>query len=485
MTTPFPNMMDFNGYNAPSRVECDVFDLVVEGNLPAEINGSWYQCVPDPQYPPMLGHDTYLSGDGMVRQLRFQDGHVDLKQRYLRTQRFKNERQARRSLYGLYRNPYTDDPSVRGKGRGANNTTPIFHGGRLLALKEDSRAVEVHPETLETIGEWDYRGKLRSETMTAHTRLDPETGELYFFGYEASGLASRDVAFCVADPSGELTREEWFQVPYCSMMHDFAVSREHVIFPVFPTTADLDRIKKGGPHWIWEPGKDSFVGIMPREGTVRDMRWFRGPAKSAYHFMNAHTEANRVHLDFGYGNVNPFPFIREASGIQIRPEEMTGNFVRWTFDLSKRGETWDEQILGPSGDMPRIAEKDFMKAYQVGYYQSFDPEAGPPRIAGPVGAGFNTILRLEVTSGKLKRLPMSSGSTVQEHAHIPSKVPDHEGYLLFVVDRHDQFLSEVFIVEAEHLDRGPIARIKIPLRLRVGVHGNWVTASRLNEAVAR
>lgn len=479
MTAAFPTTMDFSGFNAPSRVECDIYDLVVEGNLPAEFDGSWYQSVPDPQYPPMLGQDTYLSGDGMVRRLRFHNGHVDFKQRYIQTQRLKDDRGARRSLHGRYRNPYTDDPSVHGKGRGANNTTPIYHGGRLLALKEDSRAMELDPETLETLGEWDYRGKLRSQTMTAHTRLDPDSRELVFFGYEASGLASRDVAFCVANADGELTREEWFQVPYCSMMHDFAVTQEHVVFPVFPTTADLDRIKRGGPHWIWEPGKDSFVGIMPRAGTVRDMRWFRGPTRSAYHFMNAHTEGNRVHLDFGCGNVNPFEFIREATGIQIRPEEMAGNFVRWTFDLAKTGEKWDEQVLGPSGDMPRIADKDQMRDYAIGYYQAFDPTVGPPLIAGPVGAGFNTVLRLEVPGGRLKRLPMDQRSTVQEQAHIPSQVPGHEGFLLFLVDRHDEQLSEAFIVEAEHLDRGPIARIKIPLRLRVGVHGNWVPARTL------
>jgi len=176
VSKPFPKTMDFSGYNAPSRIECDVYDLIVDGELPREINGSWYRCIPDPQFPPLLGHDTYLSGDGMLGLVRFEDGHADLKQRYIRTERFMNERAARRSLYGLYRSPYTDDPSVRGKGRGVNNTTPIWHGGRLLALKEDSHAVELDPHTLETRGAWDYNGKLRSQTMTAHSSLDPATG---------------------------------------------------------------------------------------------------------------------------------------------------------------------------------------------------------------------------------------------------------------------------------------------------------------------
>lgn len=479
MTSEFPQMMDFSGFNAPMRVECDLYDLVIEGELPREINGHWYQCVPDPQYPPMLGHDTYLSGDGMVRLLRFENGHVDLKIRYVQTERLRNDRAARRSLYGLYRNPYTDDPSVRSKGRGAANTTPVWHGGRLLALKEDSRAVELDPHTLETRGVWDYDGKLRSETMTAHTRLDPETGELYFFGYEAGGLATRDVAYCVADRDGKLIREDWFETPYVALMHDFVVTRKHAIFPVFPTTADLERIKAGGPHWIFEPDRDAYVGVMPRDGSVRDMRWFRRPACMSFHFMNAFTEGQRVHMDFGLSSTNPFPFIREASNIHVSPDQVRSSYVRWTFDLSQPGETIEERVIGPPGDMPRIAEKDFMVDYEVGYYQRFDPAVGPPLIAGPVGAGFNNVSRLSIKTGELRNLPMDRRSTVQEHVHIPSRQPGHEGYLAFVVDLHDTQLSEVFVVEAEHPERGPIARIKSPLRLRVGVHGNWVPAEQL------
>src|SRR5689334_10925913 len=297
MTTPFPDMMDFQGHNQPSRIECDIYDLIVEGKIPEEFEGSWYQTVPDPQFPPLLGTDTYLSGDGMVRMFRFERGHVDFKQRYVQTERWQLERKARRALFGAYRNPYTDDPSVRGKRRGAANTTPIFHGGKLLALKEDSRPWEVNPKTLETVGEHSYDGKLRSETVTAHPRFDPETGELYFFGYEASGLASTDVAYCVADRNGRLLREDWFKVPYCALMHDFVVTKEHAIFPGFPIAADLARIKAGGPHWAWDPSKETFVGIMPRDGSVDELRWFRGPACSVFHIMNSYTEGSKVHMD--------------------------------------------------------------------------------------------------------------------------------------------------------------------------------------------
>src|SRR5690554_2236413 len=100
MTQPFPASMDFSGHNEPCRMECDIYDLVVEGELPREINGAWYRSVPDPQYPPRLGDDVFISGDGMISAFFFQDGHVDYRMRYVMTERLKLERAARRSLFG-------------------------------------------------------------------------------------------------------------------------------------------------------------------------------------------------------------------------------------------------------------------------------------------------------------------------------------------------------------------------------------------------
>jgi carotenoid cleavage dioxygenase len=178
--------------------------------------------------------------------------------------------------------------------------------------------------------------------------------------------------------------------------------------------------------------------------------------------------------------MNPFPFIQEASNLNLRPQDMMGGRMsRWTFDMGKPGERFEENVIGPSGDMPRIADKDAMRDYEIGYYQIFDLQNGDPLIAGPVGPGFNTICRLQVKTGKYTTYVPGRRCTVQEHVHIASRTPGHEGYLAYVVDLHDQFLSEVQILEAAHIEKGPVARIKMPMRLRVGVHGNWVNAENL------
>ena len=65
--------------------------------------------------------------------------------------RTEAQKEARRSLFGMYRNPLTDDPSVKGLSRGTANTQLFLHHGKLLVLKEDSPPVYMDPLTLETI----------------------------------------------------------------------------------------------------------------------------------------------------------------------------------------------------------------------------------------------------------------------------------------------------------------------------------------------
>ena len=481
MTKPFPDTMDYAGFNAPSRIEADIFDLVVEGEVPAEISGRWYRSTPDPQYPPSLGEDTYLSGDGMVSMLAIRNGWVDYKSRYVMTERLKNDRAARRSLYGRYRNPYTDDVSVQHTpGRSAANTTPIFHAGKLLATKEDGRPMEMNPRTLETLGEYDFGGKLRSQTMTAHVRIDPDTRTMYFYGYEAGGLATRDFAYCVVDAAGELVREQWFEAPYAAMMHDFVVTKNYAIFPFFPMKTDLERLKAGGPHWVWDFDEETVVGIMPRDGSVEEMRWFRGPPSITFHFMNAFDDDAGVHLDFGISTMVPFPFMQRDSGLEpsLSHSKRSG-IVRWSFDLNGQANSWSERPLAPAGDFPAVADRDHMKPYAIGYYQGFDPANGPPQIAGPVGIGFNTLYRVEIETGERRSYSAGPGTTLQEHVHIASSEPGHEGYLLFVVDFHATLSSQAHILSAAHPEAGPIAKIHFPMRLRNQVHGSWVPEADL------
>ncbi|HEX7759321.1 MAG TPA: carotenoid oxygenase family protein [Caulobacteraceae bacterium] len=481
----FPHTPDFSGLNQPVGKEVELIGLKIEGEIPPEIDGAFFRAVPDPAFPPLFEDDTALSGDGMISRLLFHDGQADFDLRYVRTARHEAEVKASRALFGRYRNPYTDLPQAAGVDRTVANTTPVFHAGRLYMTKEDGHAYEVDPHTLETRGSWDFHGALRSETMTAHVRIDPRTQEMFFFGYEAAGLCSTDVAYCIADASGTLTSEQWFKTPYCSMMHDFAITEHHTIFPVFPTTSNLDRVKAGGAHWIHEPDLESWVGVMPRYGKVAEMKWFKGPkGVSVYHIMNAFEADGKIHLDMHLSDTNAFPFIRAASGIERQPWEIGGGLVRWTMDMAG-GDDIAQTTLGPPGDMPRIADADQGRPYGRGWYLSINPQGGPPLMGGPVGSCFNMLLRIEPDSGRIDALGLPPDHAISEAVHVPTVAAGHEGWLIAIVDRmigDNAYEHAAWILDAGKPADGPVAKVQIPVRLRPQVHGWWVSSAALERA---
>ncbi len=486
----YPDTLDYSGLNAPVGQECELRGLAVEGQLPGEIEGTFFRAVPDPAFPPFVEDGgAVLSGDGMVSALRFAGGKVDFAIRYVQTARHRAEVAAGHALFGKYRNPFTDRPQARGVDRTVSNTTPVWHAGRLLMTKEDGRPYRVDPHTLATLGSHDFGGKLKSETVTAHVRIDPDSGEMYFFGYEAGGLASTKVAYCIADRQGALVREQWFDAPYCALMHDFVVTEHYALFPVYPTTCDAERVRAGGEHWVHERERESWVGVMPRNGAVAEMRWFRGPrGVSCFHFMNAFEDAEgRVHIDQCLSNAVAFPFIQRASGFNIPAQELGSRLARWTINLNDGSDSVTETVIGPAGDMPVIPAALQGRPYTHGWMLTMNPEMrGPPVAGGPVGAMFNLLLRLDFTGKPPQGLALPPAHSLSEPVHVPAAQAGHPGWLLTIVDQQlgpNDFKHALWVVDAGNVGAGPVATVAIPHRLRPQVHGWWVSAAQLAGAV--
>jgi carotenoid cleavage dioxygenase-like enzyme len=148
----FPNNQFFKDGEAPCRFEAEVYNCIVRGEIPSQIDGTYYRCMPDALWAPLYHDDVFINGDGAIDAVRIKDGHADFKQKFVRTEKFTIERAARRAIFGKYRNRYTDDPRVKHKIHSTANTHVIYFGNQLLALKEDSLPYAMNPDTLETKG---------------------------------------------------------------------------------------------------------------------------------------------------------------------------------------------------------------------------------------------------------------------------------------------------------------------------------------------
>ena len=133
---PWPDNAFLQGYYEPLTAEFTAPDLVIEGEMPRELNGTFYRNGPNPQVPPENEYH-FFTGDGMIHAFRFDDGRVSHCNRWARTERFKIEQRERRSLFSGM-NPLETDPRfldfVLTDKEGVANTSVIYHGGRLLLL---------------------------------------------------------------------------------------------------------------------------------------------------------------------------------------------------------------------------------------------------------------------------------------------------------------------------------------------------------------
>lgn len=464
----FPDIPLYQGWGAPHRAESDIQDLeVVQGEIPAALSGTLYRCGPDRQYPPRTAQDVFIDGEGMVHMFRIAEGRVDYRNRWVRNERFMLQEAARRSLFGRYRNRYTNDPAVAGKSNGTANTNVVWHGRRLLVLKEDSRPMELDPNTLATLGEFDFDGQLKSVSLTAHPKLDLHRNELIAFSYQAQGDATLDFVIYIADADGRIVHETPLRMPYPGMVHDFAVSDSHIVVPFFPLITDLEVIKAGGPYYQWHPDKKSVYAVIPRRGTASEVRWFEGPTVSAGHMMNAVTEGNTVHLDLCLYEGNCFDFFPSRDGSPFKPAPPL--LTRISFNLGTEQLTL-RRLMGSACEMPKIDDRWMGRPYRYGFVICRPPDA----VAGAVGLG--AIGCFDHHTGALSTWSPGPDSGVQEPVFVPRDptAAEGDGYLLVLVNRLSQLRSDLVVLDAQRLGEGPVATVRMPTRVRATFHGMWV-----------
>ncbi len=455
------------GFNSPTRFDADVYDCEVWGQIPTDIQGTFYRMQCDFDYrPPKNEWMTGFNGDGHISRFRFHDGSVDFKGRFIRTARLMTERKARKRLFGVYRNPFTDDPSVAHINRSAANTHTYWHGGKLFVLKEDSLPYYVDPHTLETIGDWNFHGKYTAQTMSAHPKIDPVTGEMIAYGYEAKGILTKDIAVYTISPAGRVTKEVWLQSPYLGIIHDIAITQKHVIIPVIARTSSMERLKAGEPMWDWDGSLPTMVGVLPRDGDAKDVRWFKGPSRNTLHFLNATDRGNTVTMELPTSS-------GERDPSQIR---------RWTFDLNSKSDAFHEEVVSTTpGFLPRMDDRYLSLDYRYAFISSRVPSATPDPKASPMSGGTQVVQRLDVRTGDIKQCVVEGKVALQESCFVPRANSKNEGdgYVMTIASNFDTMSSDMIITDAQHLEDGIIATVKLPFRLRSGTHTNWYPQSVL------
>jgi carotenoid cleavage dioxygenase len=479
----FPNTPGAFAAGGGFRAEVDIRDCEVEGKMPLDLNGVFYRVGPDPQYPkPGFEKDIPFDGEGHVSMFRIKDGHVDLKTRFVRNQRFKAQAAARKSLWGMYRNPMTDDPSVKNLSGGTANTHLILHHDKLLVLKEDSPPVAMDPWTLDTTDDYyTFGGKLTSKTFTAHPKLDPRTGHMIAFGYEARGFGSDDLAIYEIDAKGKVIWETYIKVPYVCMIHDFGVSDDHIAFLVIPLAINHEQMKAGGVHWAYDSALPSYFGVVRRGGDGKDARWLKGPERMSTHVMGSFGDGKRIYVDMDMGTSNQFPFFPNLHGERFNPVTAAGKVARLSIDTTAKSlSAYDMELKfdGYTGGLPRQDDRYNTQAYRYGFMLENDPKrAVDPRLGAQRPS--NAWYKFDHQTGQVTSYFAGGDTQLQEMCFAPKSkdAPEGAGYLVGVANRIFENRSDFLVVDAEKMEL--VSTVKLPFRIHGQIHGWWAREDQL------
>lgn len=311
LDSPLPPSIDphhlLSGNFAPVEELPPTACEVVEGSLPASLDGAYIRNGPNPQFLPR-GPYHLFDGDGMLHAITISNGRATLCSRYVKTYKYKIERERGfpvipnvfSAFNGLSasaaRGAVTAARLIAGQfnpanGIGLANTSLALIGNRLHALGESDLPYSVKIDKngeIHTLGRHDFDGKLFM-SMTAHPKTDLETGETFAFRY---GPAPPFLTYFRIDANGEKQPDvPIFSMTSPSFLHDFAITKKYAIFNEIQLGMNPMEMVAGGSPVAANPRKVPRIGILPRYAKDEsEMRWFEVSGFNTVHAINAWEE---------------------------------------------------------------------------------------------------------------------------------------------------------------------------------------------------
>ncbi|GAA4920192.1 carotenoid cleavage dioxygenase [Actinomycetospora succinea] len=450
-----------SGVFEPVIDEIDAGDLEVTGELPPEMDGMYLRNGPNPRFTPLGSYIYPLEGDGMVHGLWVSGGKARYSNRFVHTPMLDAEITAGRALWGGIMSGYSPGadvvgPSLAGTMRDLPDINVVRHGGKLLALAESSPPYALTPE-LATVGKETFGGSLPAG-LCAHPKVDPRTGEMVVFCY---GLEAPYLTWAVLGPDGGTRRAPTAVtgVDQPVMIHDMALTERFVVLVLGPMYFDMAAAMRGGSLLAWRPEDGTRIALIPRDGSP--VRWAHTEAFWSWHSANAYdADDGGVVLDFVEWS---------RPGGLSRGGPIVGGIAR--AEIDPVGGTITRRFLtDPHGmEFPRVDDRRIGHEHGV---VALGTKTGRAELAN---GEFDAVLWLDPATGRTETWEAGDLS-VGEPCFVPrpgDTDSSHGWWVTFATDRTDR--SSWFVVfAAADPAAGPVARVRIPVRVPLGLHGAWL-----------
>ena len=435
-----------SGNLAPVTEEVTAFDLPVDGQIPAELEGRWLRNGPNPETVADPDKHHWFLGAGMVHGLRLRGGKAE-----------------------WYRNRFVLDAEARQAGLfGANTNVGGFAGTTWAMVEGGNPPVELDYE-LNSKGINRFNDTLDGP-FTAHPKYDPATGELHSMNYHWPDLMDH-VNYTVVGGDGRVTKNLAIPVNDMPMMHDMSLTNRYAVIYDLSVTVNFDVLAAGHPFpFKWDADRPGRVGLLPRDGTADDVIWCDVDPCYVFHPLNAYDAAD--------GTVVVDVCRYDAIMVDDRQGPFGDHLAtldRWVIDPATRRVT-ETRLDDRPQEFPRHNPRVGLQQHRYGYTSEVVMNNG--HLHNIHGA----VLKHDVDAGTTEAHEFGFGRGGAEPVFVAKAdaTEEDDGWILTVVYDATTDASELHILDARDITAAAIAKIHLPQRVPFGFHGNWVPDSSVS-----
>ncbi|MEQ1817988.1 MAG: carotenoid oxygenase family protein [Terricaulis sp.] len=454
------------GIYEPVAKEVTALDLNVIGEIPKDLHGAYYRNGPNPVHAPKTLHH-WFDGDGMLHAIHFENGKAEYRNRYIRSDDYNAEVAGTIDAGGVLL------PANRAREnkvyKDTANTDVIVHNGQLMALWYISGTpVRVNARTLETIGNESFGGKL-PRNVSAHSKVDPDTGEFVFFDYS---LYEPWMTFGTVSPTNELVHFEKVDLPGPRLPHDMGLTKNYIVLHDLPVIFT----ESGMRNSMWQikvADQPARFGVVPRRGRGDEIKWFETDSCYIYHVINTWEEGDEVVMTACMMTPNGF-----APDPQYGPYASMVNIlalhavpVEWRMNM--RTGACKKRILDDRiGEFPIVNLDYAAKKTRWSYHVAMSPDQ-LQKFAG--------LYKYDLETGNAETYMYEPGMFGSEPAFAPrlNAKSEDDGYVVVFVTNENTGMSEAQVIDAQNFKKGPVARVQIPARVPAGFHGTWARGDQM------
>ncbi|WMV42552.1 hypothetical protein MTR67_035937 [Solanum verrucosum] len=467
-------------------------ELVVEGELPLWLNGTYLRNGPGQWHIGDYNFRHLFDGYATLVRLHFENGRLIMGHRQIESDAYKAAKSSNKICYREFSEvpkadnflSYIGDMAKLLSGASltdnANTGVVKLGDGRVVCLTETIKgSIVIDPNTLDTIGKFEYSDSLGGLIHSAHpvvtdrefiTLIPDLINPGYLVVRMEAGTNERKYIGRVSCRGG----------PAPGWVHSFPVTENYVIVPEMSLRYCAQNLLKAEPtplyKFEWHPDSKAFVHVMCKaSGNI--VASVEVPLYVTFHFINGYEEKDEdgrvtaVIADCCEHSADTtildklrLENLRSFNGKDVLPDARVGRF-RIPLDGSPYGEleaALDPNEHGKGMDMCSINPAYLGKKYRYAYACGAKRPCNFP----------NTLTKIDLFDKKAKNW-YDEGAVPSEPFFVarPGATEEDDGVVISMIsDKNGE--GYALILDGSTFEE--IARAKFPYGLPYGLHGCWV-----------